>query len=175
MQELLQEFVDQKIGLPRNFDAQQIEICFIFLDKNVVCHSFSTGSLSNIPIKLPQGVDDDAGDEDGLDSAFGSLIKRKRLSMHTSSRKMPPPMQRPTSSGSHAPSSKPSHPVLRSAFQMPTQWMCTPVRQKHNRTWLFENWHLHEWTMPTLPTCIYLISYRTYSHVRYALDAMNML
>ena len=48
-------------------------------------------------------------------------------------------------------------------------------RRKHNRTWLFENWHLREWTMPMRPTCIYLISYRTYSHVRHALDAMNML
>jgi hypothetical protein len=80
---------------------------------------------SNVPTKLPQDVDDDAGDD--LDSALGSLAKRKRLSMHPSSRKMPPPTQCPASSGSHAPSSKASHPVLRSAFQMPTQWTRAPV------------------------------------------------
>lgn len=71
-----------------------------------------------IPIKFPQ-EDDDAGDEDGLDSAFGTLTKRNQVSMHTSSCKMPPPMQHPTLNGSHALSSKSS--MLRSTFQMPTQ------------------------------------------------------
>ena len=45
MQGLLQEFVNQKIGLRWNLDERQIEICFMFLDKNVVHHLFITGRL----------------------------------------------------------------------------------------------------------------------------------